>query len=56
MTHLEVVRAVRYVIRFIAQPFHHIFDADKELLLFLLRVGVIISQVSDTILTLKTQK
>ena len=43
----EVVRGKRHLVRFVAQPPHHLQDALEEFLFFLLRIGVVVAQVRD---------
>ena len=50
--YLEVVGAVRDLVRLVPQPLHHLTDAHKELLLLLLRVRVIVPQISDSAVAL----
>lgn len=49
---VKIVRGIRYLIRCVTQPGHHVADGSEELCFLLLRVGVIKAQKTDPIVGL----
>ena len=45
---LEIVRRMCDFVRFVAQPFNYVSNSFKEFLLFLFRIGIVISQKTST--------
>ena len=48
---LEVVRRMSDLVGGIAQPLDHVFDADKELFLFFLGIGVIVAKITSSLVS-----